>query len=109
MPLLLLLFLGIIEFGRAILTYNTIANAAREGARHGIVMSTPDDGPVKSAALALSAGLAPPLAADHITVAWSGATIQVQINYSYPPLLAGFPGIPATIPLHTQATMQREQ
>ena len=37
LPLLLLLFLGIIEFGRAILAYNTIANAAREGARYGIV------------------------------------------------------------------------
>ena len=37
LPLLLLLFLGIIEFGRAMLAYNTIANAAREGARYGIV------------------------------------------------------------------------
>ena len=30
LPLLLLLFLGIIEFGRAMLAYNTIANAARK-------------------------------------------------------------------------------
>ena len=107
LPLLLLLFFGIIEFGRAILAYNTIANAAREGARQGIV--DPNAGPIQTAALALTAGLAPPLAASDITVTISGATVEVAVDYDYPPLLAGFLGLSATIPLHTQATMQREQ
>jgi Flp pilus assembly protein TadG len=40
LPLLMLLFLGIVEFGWAVLSYNTIANAAREGARFGIVHPT---------------------------------------------------------------------
>ena len=31
LPLLLLLFFGIIEVGRLMLSYNTIANVAREG------------------------------------------------------------------------------
>ena len=67
LPLLLLLFLGIIEFGRAILAYNTIANAAREGARYGIV--DPVTGPhSKQQRLTLTAGLAPPLAASDVTV-----------------------------------------
>lgn len=37
LPLLLLLLLGIIEFGITIFRYNTIANASREIARFGIV------------------------------------------------------------------------
>jgi Flp pilus assembly protein TadG len=107
LPLLLLLLLGIIEFGRAILAYNTIANAAREGARYGIV--DPNTGPIQTAALVLTTGLAPPLVAGDITVTISSATVEVAVDYDFPPLLAGFLGLPATIPLHTQATMQREQ
>jgi Flp pilus assembly protein TadG len=37
LPLLLVLTLGIIDLGRVVFSYNTIANAAREGARWGIV------------------------------------------------------------------------
>jgi Flp pilus assembly protein TadG len=37
LPLLLLFILGIVEFGIAVFAYNTIANAAREGARVGVV------------------------------------------------------------------------
>ena len=37
LPLLLAMFLGIMEFGIIILSYNTIANAAREGARYAII------------------------------------------------------------------------
>ena len=57
LPLLLLLFLGIIEFGRAILAYNTIANAAREGARYGIVDPDRHGRHQSSSARALTAGL----------------------------------------------------
>ncbi|MBN1921705.1 MAG: pilus assembly protein [Anaerolineae bacterium] len=41
LPLLLLLLLGIAEFAIAVLSYNTLADAARQGARYGIVH--PDD------------------------------------------------------------------
>jgi Flp pilus assembly protein TadG len=37
LPLLLLMLLGIIEFGGAVFSYNTIANAAREVARYGVI------------------------------------------------------------------------
>ena len=36
-PVLMLLVLGIIEFGRIIYSYNAISNAAREGARFAVV------------------------------------------------------------------------
>lgn len=37
LPLLLLLLLGIIEFGIAVFAYNTTANVGREVARYGVV------------------------------------------------------------------------
>ena len=36
-PVFLLLMMGILDFGRAILAYNTLSNAARDGARVAIV------------------------------------------------------------------------
>ena len=36
-PLFVLLLFGIVDFGRAVLAYNSISNAAREGARTAIV------------------------------------------------------------------------
>lgn len=36
-PLVLLLLMGLFDFGRAIYAYNTISNAARDGARRAIV------------------------------------------------------------------------
>ena len=44
-PVILLMFLGIFDFGRAIFAFNTVANAAREGARVAAVdqvLTSPD-------------------------------------------------------------------
>ena len=37
LPLFLLLVLGIIEFGQALMVQQVVTNAAREGARHGVL------------------------------------------------------------------------
>ncbi len=37
LPILLLIVLGLVEFGRALFIYTVVSNAAREGARYGIV------------------------------------------------------------------------
>lgn len=58
LPLLLALLLGIIEFGVAVLRYNTVSNAAREGARAGVV-SDCEEAAVISATLRLTTGLEP--------------------------------------------------
>jgi hypothetical protein len=39
-PLVILLFMGLFDFGRAIFAYNSLSNAAREGARLAIVDQT---------------------------------------------------------------------
>ncbi len=41
LPILLLIILGLVEFGRALFIYAVVSNAAREGVRHGIV--SPND------------------------------------------------------------------
>ena len=40
LPLLLLIFMGLFDFGRAVFAYNSLSNAAREGARVAIVDQT---------------------------------------------------------------------
>lgn len=49
LPVLLLIVLGLIEFGRAFFLYTVVSNAAREGARYGIVFPIDDEGMVAAA------------------------------------------------------------
>jgi Flp pilus assembly protein TadG len=63
LPLFLLLIVGTIEFSLLFFQYAMITNAAREGARAGVVMETPAcakaclEGKVEEAALAIMAGV----------------------------------------------------
>jgi Flp pilus assembly protein TadG len=43
LPVLLIILMGLFDFGRAILAYNTVAEAARNGARVAIVNQIPAD------------------------------------------------------------------
>jgi uncharacterized protein (UPF0333 family) len=56
LPVLLLLALGIFEFGRAYYTYSAIANAARESARYGAV-SAKDKSKIINAGISAAVGL----------------------------------------------------
>jgi len=40
MPLLVLILMGVFDFGRAFFAYNAISNGAREGARYGVIHPT---------------------------------------------------------------------
>ncbi len=44
LPVLLLVMMGILDFGRAVFAYNTLSNAARDGARVAIVDQTVTSG-----------------------------------------------------------------
>lgn len=78
---LILMLMGIFDFGRAIYAYNVIANCAREGARMGIVDPTNTDAIVeaaKSRAIALDAG--------ELTVTVTqpeSNVIQVEVTYNF--------------------------
>lgn len=107
LPLLLLLIFGIMDFGLAIFSYNTIANAAREGARAGVIPSA-SDADVVDATLRLTTGLN--LTASNITVT-RDSTIQVEVTYDHAlitgPVIQAVGGDPI-LHLRTIATMQTE-
>jgi hypothetical protein len=83
-PILVLLLLGLFDLGRAVFAYNTISNAAREGARVAIVDQTVVSGvPIaasEAAAQATSLGLDPSDPSD------------VLVSYRLPDLSADCPG-----------------
>ena len=115
LPLLLLLFLGIIEFGILTFDYNTVANAAREGARAGILSPSDAcdiaclDAQATAAANLLTTGLD---STDiGVTVNRTADTIQVEVTYDAGlitgPVIQALGGTDS-IRLRSVATMQRE-
>ena len=88
-PLLLLLFMGVFDFGRAIYTYNAISNAAREGGRTAIVNQTLLDIRTRAAAQATVVGIDPTTTAcdpavttqtDCVFVSFMNATLSASCN-----------------------------
>lgn len=125
LPVLLLLLLGIIEFGILVYSYNAISNAAREGARYGIVhpatngdgnCGAPGSNTILAAACALTVGLDDAAVGVDTTVTnpTNVAPGQVTVVVTYTaqlitaPLIDAFGGNGA-IPLAASATMNREQ
>jgi Flp pilus assembly protein TadG len=108
-PVLMLLLLGIMEFAVLVWSYDTIANAAREGARLGIIR-TATTAQVEAAVVdrALALGLTD--ANVEITI-WTDTRVQVEVVYEVPlftGLIADALGGSPTIPMRTVATMRRE-
>jgi Flp pilus assembly protein TadG len=86
---LAMVVLGLMDFSRAMLAHNTVANAAREGARYGVIH--PDDtAKIKQAALALTVGL------DNATVDVrrpASNVVEVVVTHTFHPVslfVAGF-------------------
>jgi Flp pilus assembly protein TadG len=108
-PLLLILVLGIEEFGRAWMTKNIMTGAAREAVRilavppGSITPQARADNVLRSAGITTAsiAVVDPPGAF---------AAVSVTVTYDFPVLFAGFiPGLDnATIPLSSTTTMRRE-
>ena len=107
-PLLFVLLLGIIEFGIVFFSYNTIANAAREGARYGVVHPG-DAAGIESAARTHTIGLNP--GALEVSSATSGETVRVEVVYPVnliTGLIIEVVGGSPTLQLHATATMYLE-
>jgi hypothetical protein len=110
-PLLLLLFFGLIEFSLVIFSYNTISNAAREGARTGIIAGS-TDATIRTAARKLTTAVQCSGAGMTITPSRPSAdTVQVDIDCTVPmitQMMVQALGGTGTIPLHASATMRVE-
>lgn len=112
LPLLLTLFLAVVELGRAFLQYNTLSHAVRNGARAlaevaeegttGIVVLKAADITVAQNlvvygnAAGSGAPLLPGLGTGNVTVRDAGSNnIAVSVTYTYQPIIA--PGPPDLI------------
>ncbi len=87
-PILLLLILGLFDLGYAAFLQNTLSNAAREGARTGIVLST-TDAAIRARVRATAAGLS--LSDAQIAISPSPSRtfnqpITVTVSYTYTPV-----------------------
>lgn len=107
-PVLLLLTVGIIDFGRGVAAYAQLSNCAREGARAGIWSVTPD-AEIKSAVWA-QAGLLGSIDDDDIAIAppirVQNEFVKVTVNYTYRPMIGMLVGaIGAAIPMTATSEM----
>ena len=110
LPLLLLVVIGIAEFGRAWMTKNIMTGAAREAVR---ILAVPS-GSIQAASdradnVLVSAGITTAAKSLNIgSVAYD--PVSVTVTYDFPVLFAGFiPGLDCTtIPIKSTTTMRRE-
>ncbi len=111
LPLLLLLMFGIIEFGVLFLSYNTIANAAREGARAGIMPhATTTDIETITRARAYGANSNPANLGVQVVIGSNPNTVRVSVTYTTTWLtpVAALMGSSGNLVLRARATMNRE-
>lgn len=89
LPLVLLVCVGIFEFGRAYQTWQVLTNAAREGARAAIIIGTTDADVTLRARNYMQGGGLPNYATATVTITHnlaltgSDTATQVQINYPF--------------------------
>jgi len=106
-PLLLVLVLGIVEFGHAFQVQGTLSAAAREGVRAMALRNDPAD--ARAVVRTAAASLSPGIADDQIDIKVVGGTGQtcpatgagntaVRLTITYPkPYLTGFFGSDITL------------
>ena len=111
LPLLLLILLGIIEFGRALFVKNDLTNAAREGARRASVSLTdPTADPVRAELQGYIAAACPvPITPEAVIVEATPSppqhgtsTIKVTVPYEFDCL---YDLIPLDVTLEGEASM----
>lgn len=102
-PILIVILIGIVEYGSVFNAQLLLTGAAREAARSMAV--TGDVAGAQSAALAAADGLAPTLTSANVTVSvpvcTAGTDVTVTVTYTKP-FLTGLFG--ASIPLQATAT-----
>ena len=115
-PLLLMLVFGIAEFGVAFGQWQTLSNAAREGAREGIEFRVPCDGATVQTEIqnavttaAASLGISSPAVTTNGECDGSGEplTVRATVPYTFQ-VLPGLAGVPANINLVAKSVMRNE-
>src|SRR5262245_46187334 len=88
LPIILLVSVGIFEFGRAYQTWQVLTNASREAARVSILVASTDDQIVAAARNYMTGGSLPNAATAGVqverSVAFGGGATASRITISYP-------------------------
>lgn len=83
---LLLLIMGVVDFGRAFFAYNVVANAAREGARYGIIASRSASDIISYATTQATLAGVSVSVPSRGTAGNSADPVVVQASYSFTPI-----------------------
>jgi Flp pilus assembly protein TadG len=88
LPLILLVCVGIFEFGRAYQTWQVLTNAAREGARVAVIQGTTDTNITATVRNYMQGGALPNYATAAVTITHSvpltGSDLGTQVQIDYP-------------------------
>lgn len=107
LPVLLLILMAILDFGRAVYAYHVVANCAREGARYGVGV---ENDPAAIVAVVRNAAVGLDGSQLMVSVTYpTQDTIRVEVNYDFrliTPLVAQAIGRQSVV-LHSVATMYR--
>jgi Flp pilus assembly protein TadG len=112
LPILMMMFGAVFDFGRAVWLDSTLAHAAREGARHAGTRGAGSTAPATVAdiaAVVAREAVGAPASELAISVVWSpgnasGGTVTVTVGYLYAPLFASFLAI-GPLRLEAESTM----
>lgn len=81
LPVLLLILLSILDFGRAVYAYHVVANCAREGARYGVGV---ENDPSAIIAVVRNAAIGLDVSQLTVTVTYPTAdTLKVEVTYPF--------------------------
>jgi Flp pilus assembly protein TadG len=126
LPFFLIILFALFEFGRGMVEYTSLSNAAREGARSGIVPTKPLADITNAArAATVTVGTLPAVeiiafrggvALADATNRQSGDTVQVRVSHTFVPIFwvsrgyqpAGIGGLGLSIPMSSIARMRVE-
>jgi hypothetical protein len=121
LPILLILLLGILDFGRAIYAFNSVSNGARSGARVAIVNQDVDDitAAVEEEAFGLGGvdvtfdpnveGLAPCPQSNVDCCPSIGCVIEVAVSTEYVPATPIFSQLVGSITVSSESRMPIER
>jgi Flp pilus assembly protein TadG len=113
LPILLILLLGILDFGRAVVAYNSVSNAARSAVRVAIVDQNPDV--VEAAAEREAVGLNPltvefdPNVTDDDPCIETVCRTSVEVTYEYVPATPIFSNLVGQITVSSNAELPIER
>ncbi|AOT02065.1 TadE/TadG family type IV pilus assembly protein [Arthrobacter sp. U41] len=102
-PVLIMLLLGIVEFGRAYNTQISLSSAAREGVRVMAIGNNPTA--ARTAAKNAAAGLQPALSEANITISPANCTAGAQVTFKITYTLSTITRIAGPFPLEGQGVM----